>query len=109
MSLFNKLLKRDKKFDSALNKTLKHSDRQKCTKFCKQDYMPNVNKTYDKMFGTIKNSKNLNQSMFFPVKRITVIQHVMDILNHRIDPINNLEKIYTIVFIKNILKNRLVR
>ena len=69
MSLFNKLLKRDKKFDRALNKTLKYSDRQKCTKFCKQDYIPNVNKTYDKMFGTTKNSNKLNQSMFFSCKK----------------------------------------
>ena len=68
-SLFDKLLKRDKKFDSALNKTLKRSDLQKCTKFCKQDYMPNVNKTYDKMFGTTNTFKQVNKIMFYSCKK----------------------------------------
>ena len=68
-TLFDKLLMHDKKNDQLLNKTLKRSDLQKCTKFCKQDYMPNVHKTYKKMFGTMNNYKQMNKSMFYSCKK----------------------------------------
>ena len=68
-TLFDKLLQKDKQRDIALNKTITPNDLKKCTQFCKKDYIPNVNKTYNKMFNTTSPSKQLNQSMFYSCKK----------------------------------------
>ena len=47
----NKILNKSKKYNKKLNKTIKNkSNLTKCKRFCKKDYMPEINKVYMKTF-----------------------------------------------------------